>query len=191
VQKLRRFIHRFKSTDELLITLKTAPNATAHIILEILKERECHQNETFCGQDWTGVNFQRATFAKAHLRGVLWQGANLRDSYFYDADLQDSQLISAHLHHANLREAHLQGACLDNCQLTYANLARADLRGCRLLKADLSFANLWRTQLQGANLTGAILHQATIEDVLGDPNTILPNGEAWSPSVDWHVFTQA
>jgi uncharacterized protein YjbI with pentapeptide repeats len=191
VQKIRRFINRFKSTDELLATLKTAPNATALILLEALKERECHQNDTFCGQDWTGVNFQRATFAKAHLRGVIWQGANLRESYFYDAHMQDCQLMSAHLHHANLREAHLQGACLDDCLLPHANLARADLRGCRLVGADLSFANLWRTQLQGANLQGAILHKATIEDVVCDQNTILPNGEAWSPVVDWRVLTQA
>lgn len=60
--------------------------------------------------------------------------------------------------------------CTD-VDLTNVRLDHADLRGCCLMNANLC----------GASLKGAQF----------DPNTVLPNGEPWTPEDDISRFTDA
>jgi hypothetical protein len=75
---------------------------------------------------------ERATTAKANLRG-----ANL--SY---ADLSYANLLDANLRGANLSYADLRGANLSDANLSYADLRGANLSGANLSYADLRGANL-------------------------------------------------
>ena len=82
---------------------------------------------------------EKATAAKANLRG-----ANL-----YDADLRGADLRGADLYGANLRGANLYGANLCGAYLSGANLYGANLRGAYLGGADLRGANLRGKKLVG------------------------------------------
>jgi hypothetical protein len=68
-----------------------------------------------------------------------------------------------------LGDGSLQGASLRDANLQGADLAEADLRG---------------VDLRGANLHAATLADATLEGARFDAETLLPDGNRWSPNVE-------
>ncbi len=91
---------------------------------------------------------EKATTAKANLRGADLRGADLRGANLGDANLYG----------ANLGDANLYGANLGNANLYGANLCGAYLYDANLYGANLGGANLGGANLYGANLCGANLH---------------------------------
>lgn len=75
----------------------------------------------------------------------------------------------------------LQGAHLNGANLRYANLRGVNLRYAVLTKADLREANLKGAKLRYASLAGAKFNT----------ETILPDGEHWTPETDMSRFTDS
>lgn len=188
MQRLRRFSTRFRSNDKLLEYLIQNNPRRALRALDRLKERRCLQDGTLQGLKLNGARLNTATFARARLEGVRFSQASLRDTYFYEAQLQGADFSFADLRGANFRAAILTDANLMQAIAYGANFARADLSGADLSDCDLSQANFWQTNLTGACLEGVLTDGTRFVDVLCDETTILPDGAAWSPDVDWARF---
>ena len=107
---------------------------------------ECDVSEEHSGMVMRYA-LEKATEAKANLRGADLSGANLRGANLRGANLSYSDLYGANLYGADLRDANL----------SYSDLSGANLRG-----ADLRGANLRGANLRGANLEGEILSQTPI-----------------------------
>jgi hypothetical protein len=78
---------------------------------------------------------EKATLAKANLRGADLGGANLYGADLGGANLYGANLGGANLHGADLRGANLYGANLGGANLYGANLYGANLRGKKLAGA--------------------------------------------------------
>jgi hypothetical protein len=151
------------------------------------------------GADLTRANLRCAFLFGADLTGAVLDRANLQGANLYEAALGGTRLVEARLHNANLFRANLQSAALTGAALQNAILGGADLRGAHLDGANLQGAVLGGANLRAATLTGARLQRANLEgaslrdaDLLGagfDANTILPNGERWTPATDMTQFT--
>lgn len=118
------------------------------------------------------------------LRGEDLQGANLQDSALDFADLRHAILVQANLRNVMLRGAHLEGA-----DTRFADLRNANLWGAFLQEAHLADANLKGANLHDTILKGADLLYANLEDAKFTQNTILPDGNHWSPDTDLTRFT--
>lgn len=188
--RLRRFATRFRSTEKLLNQLTQKNTKRALLALDRLKERGCLQDGTLHGLKLTGAKLNHATFAKGQLEGVRLSQASLREAYFFDAMLHNADFSFADLRGANFRAADLTDASLMQAIAYGANFARADLTRVDLTDCDLSEANFWQTTLIGANLEGALTNGTGFADVVCDDTTILPDGTAWSPDVDWSSFSE-
>lgn len=115
------------------------------------------------------------------------------NSGLIDGTLQGADLKEANLQHARLSKANLQYTKLSYANLQNASLWQANLQDAKLLYANLQGAKLWLANLQGASLIGAKLEKADIGStnmagVKCNKDTILPNGEHWTPDVDWSEF---
>jgi hypothetical protein len=107
--------------------------------------------------------------------------------------LRDGSLREANLWRANLKGACLVDADLRKALLWDANLKQVDLAGAKLQRtylrdADLEGATLWDAKLQGANLRDANLRCAKLANTLFDGNSVLPDGEKWTPETDMERF---
>lgn len=91
---------------------------------------------------------------RADLSGLTARGVDLVGAQLGGADLSGSQLAGARLARASLRGANLRGADLANADLTDADLSGADLTGA--IVDDTIFVS-------------ALLHEACLADLLGDP----------------------
>lgn len=160
------------------------------------------------GAKLTGANLQEANLFVANLQGALLQGANLQGVTLMVANLQEANLFRANLEGAKLGSADLQGtvlweailqgidlsgmnlqdAKLEGAKLHGADLSGANIQGATFMRAELRGADLMDANLQGTNLKSANLTHANMYDVKCDENTILPNGEQWTPNVDWSEF---
>jgi uncharacterized protein YjbI with pentapeptide repeats len=187
-KRIRQLTGRFVSDESHLHTLKTGDNASALNALFHLKEREWLQTGKLCRHDLSGARLNKATFARAELRGVNFSGARLHQAYFYQAQMQEVLLVGADLSDANLRAAILPLADLSRATCLRANLARVDLSGARLQSTNLQEANLWNADLQSADLTDADLSGANMTNITCDDETVLPDGSKWSADVDWSRF---
>ena len=79
---------------------------------------------------------------------------------------------------ASLWRANLQDVYLTNADLQGADLNRANLRGAKLTKANLC----------GARLLDADLLEVRLDGAQFDEETVLPDGENWTPETDWGRF---
>ena len=121
---------------------------------------------------------EKATQARACLRGADLSGADLRDAYLRGADLRGADLIGADLRDAYLRDAYLRGADLRGADLIGADLIGADLSGADLSGAYLSGAYLRGAYLSGADLRDADLSGAYLSDAdLSDADLRDADGE--------------
>lgn len=111
-------------------------------------------------------------------KGWLYNGS-LRGSALWRANLRSGDLGGANLREAHLWRADLRGANLTLANLQGAGLFEANLHGAYLRRADLRDAVLCESNLEGAHLLGARLTE----------KTSLPDGTAWTPSVDLERFT--
>jgi hypothetical protein len=73
---------------------------------------------------------------------------------------------------------------LSDGSLQGADLFGANLQGTLLVKADLRDA-----ALLSANLQDAYLQEANLEGAMFNMQTILPNGQTWTPDADLSCFT--
>jgi uncharacterized protein YjbI with pentapeptide repeats len=191
VLRLRQVIRKFQSTPKLVAQLRHANVTLALEALDELKERTILQlaEGGLAHADLSQVNLHRATFAKAHMQGVLFHAATLTETYFFEADLQEAVLTHANLTGANLRAVCLHKANLSQAVCLNANFARATLTECMMQGADLRGANFWRADLRGADFTSAQLAGANFSGAVCDEHTRLPNGKAWSGAEDWLFYT--
>ncbi len=143
------------------------------ILVEMITNDLLHGAELFRGNlrgaELLGVNMEGANLQEANLLGAVMVGANLQKANLTHASMEEANLLGARLQGANLRSASLEGADLKGANLGGANLRRAILEG-----ADLSKASLERAELAGAKF---------------DMLTRLPDGTAWTPTVDLDRFT--
>jgi hypothetical protein len=105
------------------------------------------------------LNFEQATFARAHLEGTVLRGA---------------RLAGAILDRACLAKAYLPGADLRAARLIEADLHGADLRGACLAGAKLQKANLTGADLRGVDLRGAVVEDAQLQLAITDGQSIPP-----------------
>lgn len=143
------------------------------------------------------ADFAEADFTEACLQGSDWLEANTEHTIFKDAELLYARMdniyasgavfdkaniakafLTGDLHSASFRESNLQGTIIaGNWQRT--SLERANLRDATLISLDL----------RGVNLTEAVLQNASLENVVFDEQTILPDGTHWSSATDMSRFT--
>lgn len=167
--------------------LSTANLAGANLRETILKEADLQK------ANLKGAHLGKADLEGAKLREIILEGEDLREANFMNADLfganlqrsflSDADLNGAILLEANLAEGDLERGNLSSALLTEANLTGARLIGTRLVGADLRGVNLNKADLRGAELKGA-----KIINVNANEDTILPNGERWTPDTDWTQF---
>jgi hypothetical protein len=121
---------------------------------------------------------EKATQARADLRG-----ADLRGAYLRDADLRDADLSDACLRGADLSGAYLSGACLRGADLSGAYLSGACLRGADLRDAD-------GTPLPRATPEQAIESLDKVRAIVLDDQERLNMGH-WHGSDEWKGRTCA
>jgi uncharacterized protein YjbI with pentapeptide repeats len=114
----------------------------------------------------------------------ILSGARLTELKLSDLDLSDVNLQRANFAGSNLSGADLRISSLIEAQLTLVNLSRANLNATDLSDADLSGADLSEAFLSDANLRGAKLAR-----VIFSETTTLPDGSAWSDTIDMDRFT--
>lgn len=134
--------------------------------------------------DLSNALLNNTQFDNCDLSGVTFDNADLSNANLSNSDLRDATFAGAKAIGANLNdvvvdESTLRGADLTNAKLQNVNLLRADLTGTILTGADLSGAVLLGVDLTGKDLTGVIF---SIE-------TILPDGNPWTPGTDMTQFT--
>ena len=125
------------------------------------------------------VNLQGSFLADANLQNATLFHTNLSFTNLHQADLFSARLLSATLYSANLSMTNLQNVLLQETNLELAQLGRANLRG----------AILWKANMKGSNLEYAYLREANLSEAEFDKNTILPDGEIWTPDTDMSRFT--
>lgn len=153
-----------------------------------------------------GVHLSKTTLPNVHLESANLEGANLDHCDLTEADFKGANLEGALLTNAKLRNAdltnvnlrsaqlaytQLEGATLVNANLTNADLQYACLQGSSLYDVELEGACLDRADLRGCCLLYANLSRATLNGAIFDETTILPNGEKWTITTDWRMFTDA
>ena len=136
-------------------------------------------------------DIQDADMSNADMRKIDLRKANLDNANLRNALLRESDLTGASLTEADLRNSDLQDALLSE-----ANLQLADLSGANLQDADLDRANLEGAKLDGVNLRNTDMFEANLLDVSMllaefNENTVLPDEESWSSTVNMARFTDA
>ncbi len=82
-----------------------------------------------------------------------------------------------------------EGVDLSGMNLQHAILNRARITNVNLRGANLQHASLYEAKLYGTNLQGANLQFARLEGAKFDENTILPDGNKWTPGMNMARFT--
>ena len=183
--------YRLMSTPALIAHIQSAQrDDVIPPLLNALKERLAHQDGSLRQVDWSSAKMNGALLSSCQLQGARFAKAELRGAYFGYSDLQAAVFAGADLQEANLREAILSGAELDRVNFRGANLARADLQNSSCVAADLRDANLWGADLRGSDLTGARMTNCILRLVIVDDRTVLPDGSAGQPGLDWAKFTR-
>ncbi|MEL6679976.1 MAG: pentapeptide repeat-containing protein, partial [Pseudomonadota bacterium] len=133
-----------------------------------------------------GANLRDARMEGAVLWGARMEGANLRDARMERADLSGARMEGA-----NLRYARMEGANLSDARMEGANLRDARMEGAVLWGADMRSVSWAAATLRGAAAQdtdlrfGIELTQPQLDQVLGNENTLLPDGlhvwTCWDP----------
>lgn len=178
-----------QSREELINQVANSPNPAALEAMATLKEKLYLQDGTMNGADLTGARLQNVRLARANLEQVTLSGADLTGCYLGATNLKAADLTGAKLADSNLREVILPGANLRDADVRGSHMATANLREADLRGADLREANLWGAYLYGANLTGADMSGANLQNIRFDEQTILPDGQPWTPESDLERFT--
>lgn len=149
--------------------------------------------------DVSGLDLDECDLRGAVLDGARFVGASLVRSQLAGASVLGADLSYANLDRANLETADATAACfigatLRQADLSHCTLERADLSGADLSRANLLGSNLAKANLSGAvtsqtNLREAILDDAVLTAIRGepffDPNSSLVSPE--KPSGWWAV----
>ncbi len=98
-------------------------------------------------------------------------------------------LVSAAAADVDLQGAELFSVILSRQNLSGANLQDANLGGANLQEAVLNDINLQGAWLHYTNLRGADLRGANLSDAQFNEESILPDGEYWTPDTDLSRFT--
>lgn len=169
-------------------------------------ERANWQGMVLPEADLSGADLQHANLSEARLEyanlnnarlyntqlinATLWEAnlmnVNIMNSVMYKAALWRTNLSGANLTLCNLSETNMSGAILVDTKLGSADLANANLVEANLAKSFLGHANLSKANLEDANLEGSWLNNAHF-----DEDTILPDGQRWTPRVKMAHFTDA
>ena len=131
------------------------------------------------GLNFRGADLRHANLRNANLRGVDLSAAKLNNVNFWYANMEKANLNRVSIPSADLIGVDLRQALLADAILTRANLEYSDLRGANFRGADLRGVNFWQS-----TLTEAIFEHARF-----DGNTVMPDGQKWSPTVDMQCFT--
>lgn len=91
--------------------------------------------------------------------------------------------------HGWLTDGSLQGSNFAWANLRGGKLGWANLQGVNLHFVDLQDAQLAWVKLQGATLNNANLQAAALSLAVFDTNTILPDGNNWTPETDMSRYT--
>lgn len=165
------------------------------VVLDRLYQRRQDNKELTRLKTLLASNERSVTqIAIAELKALGWledgtlQGALLPIANFEETDIQQANLASAYLGGANLQKANLIFINLYRANLEHANLQQSMLMGANLREALLNGANLNNANLEHANMQFARLKHTNMAGVQCNQNTVLPNGENWSPNVDWSDF---
>ena len=167
------------------------------------------QQATFKNATLSGANLSEANLNGGYMwftdfRMSVMEKIDLSNAYMYEADLGWSKLheanlsgaklvkanfIAAEMSDINLQGASLLDAFLGGVTLSHANISNANLRKASLIyaymkNANLSGADLRVTDLTEADLTGVNLYGCNFNE-----NTILPDGNLWTPDTDMTRFT--
>ena len=166
---------------QLMRQLGSNVNEVARRSAEELRARGWLTDGTLQGTDLRVANLDDAKLWDADLQGVNLQWAKLKK-----ANLNGSVLAGANLTQANLQTARMRGADARGANLFEAKLYRVDFHEAQLCDADFSGAHL-----EGASFVNANLRGATFNDAVFDSLTILPDGTAWTESIDLTRFTNS
>jgi uncharacterized protein YjbI with pentapeptide repeats len=103
-------------------------------------------NTHLANMDFRALNFDRASFEGAELRGANFEGASLKSSnfagascmgaWFRNADLRDSNLTGSDLTDASLRNSDLSGTSLLGSNLRNASLIGTNMGSSRFVTRD-------------------------------------------------------
>jgi len=158
-------------------------NKVARQAIHILRNLGLLEGDTglLQGLNFRGADLRHVNFRNANLRGADLSGAKLSKVNFWYANMEKANLSRVSIPSADLIGVDLRQALLDDAILTRANLEYADLRGANFGGADLRGVNFWQS-----TLTETLFDTARF-----DGNTIMPDGQKWSPTVDMKCFTHA
>lgn len=193
--------HRDKSQrkKELIVQMGSTNNVVATEAVRLLRLERWLTDGSLKRAFLYGSSLQQTPLWEAKLEGVNLMYANLEEANLDSVYLSEAILQGANLHLARLSNADLIAANFQSANMMEICLLEADMRGASLVEAnltgaDLRDANLQYAELLGAHLQGANLHQANLQgasllETNFDSQTILPDGENWTPETDIARFT--
>ncbi|MEM8572034.1 MAG: pentapeptide repeat-containing protein [Pseudomonadota bacterium] len=168
-----------------------------------------------------GANLEEARMERANLEGARMESANLVKARMESANLsiarmerailrwaqmEGAMLFGAQIERVNLLRARMESANLEDARMESANLSRARMERANLKEAQMDGANLSEANLKSAEWAGAHMRspahsadfrggqdltQAQLDQMIGDANTLLPDGlapdtgEAYSIPSKW------
>lgn len=177
------------------------PTATAWAGLLI---DECKSDMLFSfNRSLPRVSMSASNLEQANIQGSDWRNFDLIEVNLINSTLRDIRLSGS-----NLQKSLLIGTNLDESALDLVDFSDSILIGASLMDSesclsnfenvDLALADLRGANLFGSNLRGAILGEREAISSEGldttakfDENTILPNGDRWSPDTDMQIFTNS
>jgi hypothetical protein len=146
--------------------------------------------------DMSGLNLDECDLTGAVLDGARFVGASLVRSCLAGASLVGADFSYANLDRADMEAADATAAAFVSATLRRAKLSRCRLQRADLSDADLSRANLFQSNLAGANLSralasqtnlrGAILEDAVLTALRGEPLfDVTPNQLSTEKGFGW------
>jgi hypothetical protein len=135
------------------------------------------------GADLRDADFSGLDLEECDLAGAVLDGAHFAEANLVRSILAGASLVGADFSYASLDRADMEGADATAAAFVSATLRRADLSRCRLQRADfsdadLSRANLYESDLTAANFRGALAAQANLRGaVLEDAVLTAVRGE--------------
>jgi uncharacterized protein YjbI with pentapeptide repeats len=170
-------------------TARAAPRADAGALgvvadYKAARERGEYRRLKLAGADLRDSDMSGLKLDECDLTGAVLDGAHFIGSSLVRSSLAGASLLGADFSYADMDRADMEAAdataaAFVGASLTRANLIHARLQRADLSDADLSKANLFESNLTGANLSralasqtslhGAILEDAVLTGLRGDP----------------------
>lgn len=141
--------------------LRADPRALDAVVeYRAARERGEWRRLLLAGADLRDTDMSGLDLDECDLTGAVLDGARFVEASLVRSCLAGASLLGADFSYANLDRADMEAADATAAAFVSATLRRANLARCRLQRADLSDADLSRTNLHESNLTAANLNGA-------------------------------